>query len=115
MWELPTRERAARGSEPRLWPTSYAAPLSRARIEREPLARLRHSITTHRITIEVRAAKLASELALDVESGAPLAWVRARELERYALTGMTRKALVPLTAARAARRRASSSAARTPR
>jgi A/G-specific adenine glycosylase len=121
MWELPTRERVAAGAQPRLWPERYAPELALASAAARPFSTLRHSITTHRITADVRAAELA------LEPRAPLAWLRARELERYALTGLTRKALAPLTTApalaavraikdaRSNPRPASPSAARTPR
>lgn len=108
MWELPTRERVPGGARPRLWPAHYAPQLARARIGAQPLSSLQHSITTHRVTVEVRAGRL------ELEPEAPLRWVRSRDVLDLPLTGIARKVLVSLTVAPSARRRASSSAARTP-
>jgi len=119
MWELPTRERVAAGGQPRLWPVRYAPALAAARIGAQALLRLRHAITTHRITLEVRAANLERGPALGRGTD-ELSWVREQELDELALTGMTRKALArlerrPLEGARAFRSRKTASAARTPR
>jgi A/G-specific adenine glycosylase len=89
LWELPTRELVAAGTATRLWPADYAEPVRHARVERDVLRTLRHSITVHRLTVQLHSAELAQPAR--PESG--FEWAGAARLEQLALTGLTRKAL----------------------
>lgn len=94
LWQLPTIEPGAAGLlHAAEWPRNdRAEPLIAVD---EPLGEVRHTITHHRIRARFFAARwLAGEPA------APLAWAAEADLERFALTGMTRKIL---RAARSAR------------
>jgi A/G-specific adenine glycosylase len=80
LWELPTREV---GSQ-LLFPARLPAGL-RAGAE---LARLRHTITHHRIELVLRRGRLAAE-----PRGPGWRWIAPARSRELALTGMTRKAL----------------------
>ena len=89
LWELPTREVASDGGEPLLWPGVW--PLAGLEAG-EPLGRVKHGITKHRITARVRAGTLHSGGgALDPDAG--LAWIPESALRDRGLTGMTKKIL----------------------
>ncbi len=89
MWQLPTIQLAASVEDVELFPARYERGLIAP--HGSSLARLRHAITRHRISLDVRAARLSGP-----GSSAPFAWVARARLADLALTGMTRKALVAL-------------------
>jgi A/G-specific adenine glycosylase len=80
LWELPTREL---GSQ-RLFPEPLPGGLRAGAI----LARLRHTITHHRIRLALRRGELER-----APRGAQWRWVDEQVLGALALTGMTKKAL----------------------
>ncbi len=86
LWELPTREVAADGESPRLWPRELGLEVR----ERVELGRVRHTITRHRIT--ARVLEGCCTRALPVHGGRR--WVETGELDGLGLTGLARKALV---------------------
>jgi A/G-specific adenine glycosylase len=88
LWQMPTVER---GDEGRLFPTRRP----RAIRVGETLCEVKHTITRHRIRALVKRASLAS-----ARPGASFAWVEHERLEGMALTGMTRKCLSAILAAR---------------
>ena len=79
MWQLPTRERTATGLFPADWATRLDVGGERAR--------LRHSITVHRIQARVLASRGPAR------PPAGLAWVPLTGMQAVALTGMTKKVL----------------------
>ncbi|MCZ6599058.1 MAG: A/G-specific adenine glycosylase [Planctomycetota bacterium] len=93
MWELPTREVAGAGASG-LWPASWG--LSDVRTG-DQLGEVRHGITHHRIRAIVRRAAGIRARVLSAESGNHetdgACWVPLDDLDRLALTGMTRKIL----------------------
>jgi A/G-specific adenine glycosylase len=84
--EFPTRELAARGEDPRLWPAELPPGIARA--SREPLGELRHTITHHRVRARVLAGRLSGRRPPE---GAR--WAEPDELAGLALTGLARKVL----------------------
>ena len=89
LWQLPTVEVAASGGA--LFPVRPPAPIRTG----ARLCEVRHTITRHRIRATVRRGTLAG-----AKAAPPLAWVHDRSLDSLALTGMTRKCLTAILAAR---------------
>lgn len=87
MWQLPTAELPGPdGSHSGLFPPELPGGLEAA----EELARLRHSITCHRITLRVcRGERSRAPRG----AGRELAWVPRERVFEHPLTGMARKAL----------------------
>ena len=97
LWQFPTIERGSDGAgSTRLFPRRWPSPVTE--LAGEPLAALRHSITHHRIRIEVRAGELRSQTLPE-----NWRWCTELELGRMALTGMTRKVLASVIASSSAR------------
>ena len=90
MWQMPTFE----NGKGLLFPARRPRGLR----EREVLCEVRHTITRHRIRAVVKRADL---VAGSLPSGA--SWVEAERVPGIALTGMTRKCLSAILAARADR------------
>jgi A/G-specific adenine glycosylase len=88
LWQMPTVERGHQG---RLFPTRRPRAFRVGRT----LCEVRHTITRHQIRAQVKRASLAS-----AGPGASFAWVPRERLEGMALTGMTRKCLSAILAAR---------------
>ena len=84
MWELPTREVAGEEASG-LWPAGFGLGDIRAG---DRLGEVRHGITHHRIRATVCRAR-SPDRGTD-----GLRWVPLADLERLALTGMTRKILM---------------------
>jgi A/G-specific adenine glycosylase len=92
MWQMPTLEVPARGSsQGLLFPTRKPASLGVGRT----LCEVRHTITRHRIRAVVKRATLKT-----ARPEPTFAWVSCGRLEEMALTGMTRKCLSAILAAR---------------
>ena len=84
LWELPTRELASRSGLLRAaWEPAGLFAAGRE------IGRVRHSITRHRIEVNVREGVLAADRALPEH----FRWVEKRAAGRIALTGMARKVL----------------------
>jgi len=96
LYEFPTRERPAEekgtatGLFPGAWPTSTAsgAQLLGPTPSRSSLGVFRHAITHHRIRAELIAGRQLPGTRLDPR----FSWVPVSEIDRWALTGMARKA-----------------------
>ncbi len=94
MWELPTRELTGSGMvEGNLWPVEFAVPLRPA----QEIGFVRHAITHHRIRVAIRRGRLSSKARV---VSARLRWVRPAEIDRLAVTGLSRKVLGHVTDAR---------------
>lgn len=94
MWELPTRELAGSGAVGAgLWPAEFAVPLQPS----QQIGFVRHSITRHRIRVAIRRGRLSSRARGVSER---LRWVRPAEIDRLAVTGLSRKVLGQVTGAR---------------
>ena len=100
MWQLPTVER--RGL---LFPARRPPRLS----EKEVLCEVRHTITRHRIRAVVKRAELGGRTLPPGTS-----WVEEARLPGFALTGMTRKCLSAILAARTDRGPGRGEGGRTP-
>jgi A/G-specific adenine glycosylase len=88
LWELPTREV---GSPSGLFRPSWE-PAGLFAAGRE-LSRLRHSITRHRITVQVREGVLSAKSSLPAQ----FQWFEVRSAKKMALTGMAKKVLALAT------------------
>jgi A/G-specific adenine glycosylase len=91
LWQMPTVEVPGREREGLLFPIRRPSSLRVGRT----LCEVRHTITRHRIRAKVKRATLESS-----RPGASFAWVPRERLEGMALTGMTRKCLSAILAAR---------------
>jgi A/G-specific adenine glycosylase len=92
MWQMPTVEVPSKGSsEGLLFPTRKPPSLGVGKT----LCEVRHTITRHRIRAIVKSATLKS-----ARPEPTFAWVSRDRLEEMALTGMTRKCLSAILAAR---------------
>jgi len=98
LWQMPTVELAASGGA--LFPIQAPASIRTG----AELCEVRHTITCHRIRAVVRRGTLAGG-----RPAPPLAWVADRNLASLALTGMTRKCLTAILAARPTARNTASS------
>ena len=98
MWELPTREVPEAGGESRLWPSEYPRPPRGSVASKgKPLFTLKHSITHHRITFDVRLGRLTSNRGVEsIREAESWTWAEPEHAVDMALTGMTRKVLTRL-------------------
>ena len=87
LWELPTRRAAASQASP-LWEADW--PGQRQFDLGEALHAVRHSITHHRIAIDVRRARSRGRIA------PPYRWFAWDDLDGLALTGLTKKSVAQL-------------------
>jgi A/G-specific adenine glycosylase len=91
LWQFPTREVAAtNGALAGLFAARFpgASGLQRASSSDAKLGEIRHTITHHRIRVNIFAGRAPRSTI-----AAPLAWIERDRLDQLALTGMARKIL----------------------
>ena len=97
MWQLPTRERpGAEEGGSGLFPPDFRGGGALRLGSSEPLLEIRHSITHHRIRARVHRGRVEGAVSL------PYQWFAAADAPEQALTGMTKKVLKRMMAARSA-------------